>query len=65
VGAGCFTYNPPLGRGAFGITAVFGLLSSVVMIRLVLVKGVDVEKWNARAERIRGAVARPSGRAYW
>lgn len=40
---------PPLGRGAFGITAIFGLLSSVVMIVWLLVKGVDVAKWNAKA----------------
>ncbi len=40
---------PPLGRSAFGITAVFGLLTSVAMIVWLLVKGVDVAKWNAKA----------------
>jgi hypothetical protein len=41
---------PPLGRGAFGITAIFGLLTSVVMIGWLLVKGVDVAKWNEQAK---------------
>src|ERR1041385_1240707 len=41
---------PPLGPGAFGITAIFGLLTSVVMIGWLLVKGVDVAKWNEQAK---------------
>jgi len=40
---------PPLGRSAFGITAIIGLLSSVLTILWLLVKGVDVAKWNASA----------------
>jgi hypothetical protein len=39
---------PPLGRSTFGITAIFGLLVSVVMIVWLLVKGVDVAKWNEK-----------------
>ena len=44
---------PPLGRSTFGITAVLGLLSSVLMIFWLLVKGVDVPKWNARMDESR------------
>ncbi len=40
---------PPLGRAAFGITAIYGLLASVVMIVWLLIKGVDVAKWNEKA----------------
>jgi|ERR1041384_1845266 hypothetical protein len=37
---------PPLGRAAFGITAIYGLLISVVMILWLLIRGVDEEKWK-------------------
>lgn len=37
---------PPLGRAAFGITAIYGLLVSVVMILWLLTRGVDVTKWK-------------------
>ena len=39
---------PPLGRAAFGITAIYGLLVSVAMILWLLIRGVDEEKWLKR-----------------
>lgn len=39
---------PPLGRGTFGITAIFGLLTSVAMILWLLIRGVDENKWRLR-----------------
>lgn len=41
---------PPLGRAAFGITALYGLLVSAVMILWLLIRGVDEEKWHERAK---------------
>ncbi len=38
---------PPLGRSTFGITAIFGLLSSVAMILWLLIRGVDEKKWRS------------------
>jgi hypothetical protein len=40
---------PPLGRAAFGITAIYGLLVSVVMILWLVIRGVDEEKWRTLA----------------
>jgi hypothetical protein len=40
---------PPLGRAAFGITALYGLLVSVVMILWLVIRGVDEEKWRTLA----------------
>ena len=40
---------PPLGRASFGITALYGLLVSVVMILWLLIRGVDEEKWRTLA----------------
>lgn len=37
---------PPLGRASFGITALYGLLISVVMILWLLIRGVDEDKWK-------------------
>jgi hypothetical protein len=37
---------PPLGRAAFGITALYGLLVSVAMILWLLIPGVDEAKWK-------------------
>ena len=37
---------PPLGRAAFGITALYGLLVSVAMILWLLIRGVDEAKWK-------------------
>jgi hypothetical protein len=37
---------PPLGRAAFGITAIYGLLVSVAMILWLIIRGVDEEKWK-------------------
>ena len=45
---------PPLGRAAFGITALYGLLDSVVIILWLTIRGVDEDKWKRQA-----AVARP------
>jgi hypothetical protein len=39
---------PPLGRASFGITALYGLLVSVVMILWLLIRGVDEGKWRLR-----------------
>ena len=40
---------PPLGRAAFSITALYGLLVSVVMILWLTIRGVDEEKWRHQA----------------
>jgi len=40
---------PPLGRAAFGITALYGLLVSVAMILWLTIRGVDEEKWRTLA----------------
>jgi hypothetical protein len=40
---------PPLGRAAFSITALYGLLVSVVMILWLLIRGVDEGKWKQQA----------------
>ncbi|HEX3144319.1 MAG TPA: DUF4386 domain-containing protein [Pyrinomonadaceae bacterium] len=40
---------PPLGRGAFGITAPYGLLVSVAMILWLTIRGVDEAKWKQLA----------------
>jgi hypothetical protein len=40
---------PPLGRASFGITALYGLLISVVMILWLLIRGVDEDKWKRAA----------------
>jgi len=40
---------PPLGRAAFGVTALYGLLVSVVMILWLLIRGVDEQKWKQAA----------------
>ncbi len=40
---------PPLGRAAFGISALYGLLVYVAMILWLLIRGVDEEKWRALA----------------
>ena len=42
---------PPLGRAAFGITALYGLLVSVVTILWLVIRGVDEEKWRRCAEQ--------------
>lgn len=42
---------PPLGRAAFPITALYGLLDSVVMILWLTIRGVDEDKWHKRAEQ--------------
>jgi hypothetical protein len=40
---------PPLGRVAFSITALYGLLVSVVTILWLLIRGVDEAKWRQLA----------------
>ena len=40
---------PPLGRASFGITAIYGLLVSVVMILWLVIRGVDEAKWKQLA----------------
>ena len=40
---------PPLGRAAFGITALYGLLVSVAMILWLVIRGVDQQKWKQQA----------------
>lgn len=40
---------PPLGRAAFGITALYGLVVSVAMILWLLFKGVNEERWKEQA----------------
>ena len=40
---------PPLGRAAFGITALYGLVVSVAMILWLLLKGVNEERWKEQA----------------
>ena len=44
---------PPLGRNTFMITALYGLLVSVVMILWLLIRGVDETKWRQQAEQIK------------
>jgi uncharacterized protein DUF4386 len=45
-----FYLYPPLGRAAFSITAIYGLLASVVMILWLVIRGVDEAKWKALAD---------------
>lgn len=45
---------PPLGRAAFGITAIYGLLVSVAMILWLVIRGVDEHKWKKLAVDARG-----------
>jgi hypothetical protein len=40
---------PPLGSRVFTFAAPVGLLSVVVMILWLLIRGVDEEKWRSRA----------------
>jgi hypothetical protein len=40
---------PPLGRAAFGVTALYGLLDSVAIILWLTIRGVDEEKWRQQA----------------
>ena len=40
---------PPLGRAAFGITALYGLIVCVATILWLLIRGVDEEKWKQQA----------------
>jgi hypothetical protein len=48
-GLGWLTFlYPPLGRGAFMYAAVFGLLTSAIMIYWLLVPGVKEDKWHLR-----------------
>ena len=42
---------PPLGRAAFGITALYGLLVSVVTILWLVIRGVDEAKWKQQARQ--------------
>jgi hypothetical protein len=52
-GLGWLTFlYPPLGYRAFMIAALVGLLSAIVLIFWLFIRGVDEEKWKA-------AVARP------
>lgn len=37
---------PPLGRAAFGITALYGLVVCAAMILWLLIRGVDEAKWK-------------------
>ncbi len=41
---------PPLGRASFGITALYGLLDSVVIILWLTIRGVDEGKWRAQVD---------------
>jgi Domain of unknown function (DUF4386) len=51
-GLGWLTFlYPPLGYRVFIIAAPIGLLSAIVLILWLLIRGVDEEKWKATVAR--------------